>query len=46
MYVDGILIASADKEEIRQPKESLNTEFEMKGLGSARRILGIDIHRD
>ena len=46
MYVDGILIASADKEEIRQPKESLNTEFEMKDLGSARRILRIDIHRD
>jgi len=46
LYVDDILIASANKEEIRQLKESLNTEFEMKDLGSARRILGIDIHRD
>ena len=46
LYVDDILIASANKEEIRQLKESLNIEFEMKDLGSARRILGIDIHRD
>ena len=44
--MDDILIASADKEEIRQLKESLNTKFEMKDLGSTRRILGIDIHRD
>ena len=46
LYVDDILIASANKEEIRKLKESLNTKFEMKDLGSARRILGIDIHRD
>ena len=46
VYVDDILIASANKEEIRQLKENLNTKFEMKDLGSARRILGIDIHRD
>jgi len=46
LYVDDILIASANKEEIRKLKESLNTEFEMKDLGSTRRILGIDIHRD
>ena len=30
LYVDDILIASADKEEIRILKESLNTKFEMK----------------
>ena len=46
VYVDDILRESANKEEIRQLKESLNTKFEMKDLGSARRILGIDIHRD
>jgi len=39
--VDDILIASANKEEIRKLKESLNTKFEMKDLGSARRILGL-----
>lgn len=46
LYVDDILIASANKEEIRKLKESLNTEFEMKDLGSTRRILWIDIQRD
>ena len=30
LYVDDILIASANKEEIIQLKESLNIEFEMK----------------
>jgi len=43
--MDDILIASANKEEIRQLKENLNTKFEMKDLGSARRILEIDIRR-
>ena len=33
LYVDDILIASANKEEIRQLKESLNTKFEMNDLG-------------
>ena len=46
LYMDDILIASANKEEIGKLKESLNTKFEMKDLGSARRILEIDIHRD
>ncbi|KAK2414734.1 secreted RxLR effector protein [Trifolium repens] len=46
LYVDDILMASSDKHEIQKLKEMLNGEFEMKDLGSAKRILGMDILRD
>ncbi|CAJ2651441.1 unnamed protein product [Trifolium pratense] len=46
LYVDDILMASSDKHEIQKLKEKLNGEFEMKDLGNAKRILGMDILRD
>ena len=46
IYVDDMLIASSDKTEIHKLKLILNEEFDMKDLGAARRILGIDIIRD
>lgn len=46
LYVDDMLLASRDKHEIRKLKEQLKSEFEMKELGSTRRILGIDIKRN
>ncbi|WJX42094.1 hypothetical protein P8452_29365 [Trifolium repens] len=46
LYVDDILIASSDKHEIQQLKVKLNGEFEMKDLGNAKKILGMDIVRD
>ena len=45
LYVDDMLIASGDHQEIRNIKESLSKEFEMKDLGKASRILGMDIIR-
>ena len=41
-----MLIASKDKNEINKLKLSLKSEFEMKDLGEARRILGMEIERD
>ena len=46
LYVDDMLIASKDKNEINKLKLSLKSEFEMKDLGEARRILGMVIVRD
>jgi hypothetical protein len=46
LYVDDILIASSSKEEIKWLKGELNSEFEMKDLETAKRILGMDIHRE
>ena len=46
LYVDDMLIASKDKAEIDRLKSELKTEFEMKDLGEARKILGMEIHRD
>ncbi|CAJ2646845.1 unnamed protein product [Trifolium pratense] len=46
LYVDDILMASSDKHEIQKLKEKLNGEFEMKDLGNAKMILGMDILRD
>ena len=46
LYVDYMLIALGDKTEVQIMKDSLSREFEMKDLGRASRILGMDIVRD
>jgi uncharacterized protein with ParB-like and HNH nuclease domain len=46
LYVNDILMESSDKKEIQRLKEILNDELEMKDLGNAKRILGMDITRD
>lgn len=46
IYVDDMLIACKNMSEIQKLKEQLNSEFDMKDLGSVRKILGMDIHRD
>ena len=46
LYVDDMLIAAKNKKNIQVLKKSLSTEFEMKDLGAASRILGMDIVRD
>ena len=46
LYVDDMLIACHDKEEINHLKKLLRREFEMKELGEAKRILGMDIIRN
>src|SRR5574338_434346 len=46
LYVDDMLIASKDKNEINKLKLSLKSEFEMRDLGEVRRILGMEIERD
>ena len=46
LYVDDMLIATKSKEEIRIVKAHLNNEFEMKDLGAAKKILGMEIMRD
>ena len=45
LYVDDILMAISRKNEIGKFKEILNNEFEMKDLGEAKRIAGMDIMR-
>ena len=46
LYVDDMLIASKSKVEIERLKTQLNLEFEMKDLGEAKKILGMEICRD
>lgn len=46
LYVDDMLLASKDIDEIIKIKDSLSLEFDMKDLGPAKRILGMDIKRD
>ena len=46
LYVDDMLIASKDKAEIENLKRQLSREFEMKDLGDAKKILGMEISRD
>jgi len=46
LYVDDMLIAAKSKIEITKLKRLLSSEFEMKDLGSAKKILGMEISRD
>lgn len=46
LYVDEILLAGTNKTELDTLIDELNSRFEMKNLGPARRILGMKIVRD
>jgi len=46
LYVDDILIALKDKPLISKLKSQLSGEVEMKDLGAAKKILGMEIQRE
>jgi hypothetical protein len=46
LYVDDILLASSDKNLLHEIKRFLSSNFDMKDLGDASYVLGIEIHRD
>ncbi|GKC55907.1 retrovirus-related pol polyprotein from transposon TNT 1-94 [Tanacetum coccineum] len=46
LYVDDMLVAGPNKDRISKLKAQLAREFEMKDLGPANKILGMQIHRD
>ncbi|GJS04672.1 retrovirus-related pol polyprotein from transposon TNT 1-94 [Tanacetum coccineum] len=46
LYVDDMLIACKSKVEIRSTKSLLKKEFDMKELGEAKKILGMEIFWD
>ena len=46
LYVDDMLVAGSDMQEIVNLKQKLSKQFEMKDLGAAKQILGMRIKRD
>ena len=46
LYVDDILLATNDIGMLHETKRFLSKKFEMKDLGDASFVLGIQIHRD
>jgi hypothetical protein len=46
LYVDDILLASSDISLLLETKMFLFSNFDMKDLGEASFVLGIEIHRD
>ncbi|KAH9670332.1 hypothetical protein KPL70_016941 [Citrus sinensis] len=46
IYVDDMLIACKRREEIEKLKVMLNSEFDMKDLGTANKILSVEIKRN
>jgi len=46
LYVDDMLIASKIMKEINRLNVQLFRAFDMKDLGVAKHILGMEIHRD
>ena len=41
-----MLVVGSDKDDIRRLKQQLSKEFDMKDLGPAKKILGMQITRD
>ncbi|KAH9704628.1 CCHC-type domain-containing protein [Citrus sinensis] len=46
LYVDDMLIACKVREEIKDLKKILSSEFDMKNLGITKKILGVEIERN
>ena len=46
LYVDDILLASSDKSMLHETKDFLSSHFDMKDLGDASYVLGIEIYQD
>nr|KYP55452.1 Retrovirus-related Pol polyprotein from transposon TNT 1-94 [Cajanus cajan] len=46
LYVDDMLVAGSNMDEINRLKAQLSEEFEMKNLGAAKQILGMNINRN
>ena len=46
LYVDDLLIAGSSRQDIAWIKGELSARFEMKDLGQARVMLGVEIYRD
>ena len=46
LYVDDILISSNDKSMLLEVKSWLSSKFDMKDMGNASYVLGVEIHRD
>jgi hypothetical protein len=46
LYADNMLIEAKSIVEVNKLKVLLSREFNMKELGAAKKILGVEIHRD
>jgi len=46
LYVDDILLSSSDVNLLQETKKFLSSNFDMRDLGEASFILGIEIHRE
>ena len=46
LFVDGILLATNDKEFLYEVKQFLSKNFDMKDMGEAFYVIGIKIHRE
>jgi len=46
LYVDDMLIATRNKTYVQKLKTQLKKEFDMKDLGKAKKIFGMEITRD
>jgi len=46
LYVDDILIAFKSRSAINNLKKQFSSQFEIKDLGEAKKVLGMEIERD
>ena len=46
LYMDDMLVIGPNKDRVQELKAQLAREFDMKDLGPANKILGMQIHQD
>lgn len=46
LYIDDMLLASKNMSDIQHFKELFKSKFDMKGLGSSKKIFGMELRRD
>ena len=46
LYVNDMFIASKSRSAINKLKKDLSSKFEIKNLGEAKKVLGMEIERD
>jgi ATP-binding cassette subfamily B (MDR/TAP) protein 1 len=46
LYMDDMLVIGPNKDRVQELKAQLAREFDMKDLGPANKILGMQIYRD
>lgn len=46
LYVDGMLVTTKNMQDVNKLEALFGKEFDMKDLGAAKKLLGMEIYKD